>query len=257
MNTILWPVPGSPGAHWQARAFGQHLQDLEVDLHGQSAPAATTWVLTSCLIEDGGHPSEADIWSWTVNRRLQGLLAVAVATRGDTWATSLRCADEGCAQPMELSLTLSAFQRRDDPARIACAVPEGGAVEISLPTGADQLAWLQHGTADKAALAERLLPDGADRPPDGWLDAVEAGLEEADPLTVLELETACPECGAANRLPVDLERVCLGLLASEQPRLLDEIHQLASAYHWSEEEILAVPPSRRREYLARLEQAWP
>jgi hypothetical protein len=36
--------------------------------------------------------------------------------------------------------------------------------------------------------------------------------------------------------------------------LLDAVHQLARAYHWSEREILALPRERRRQYLARVRE---
>ena len=55
-------------------------------------------------------------------------------------------------------------------------------------------------------------------------------------------------------MELDLEATCLALLAAEQPRLIDDIHALARAYHWTEAEVLAVPPRRRRQYLDRIER---
>jgi hypothetical protein len=36
--------------------------------------------------------------------------------------------------------------------------------------------------------------------------------------------------------------------------LLDQIHRLAANYHWSEQEILALPKQRRTAYLRRLDR---
>lgn len=127
-----------------------------------------------------------------------------------------------------------------------------------MPTGADQLTWLTTGDTSPGAILDRLLaiPDDAIEISAAALETIEEALEEADPLTTLELETVCPECGSENSIPLDLEGGCLTLLAAEQPRLVDDIHVLASAYHWSEAEILAIPPTRRRQYLARIDRMW-
>lgn len=216
------------------RPFGQALADLEVDF-AAPPPFATTAVLAACLGAGG------DSWTWTVGRRLQALIAVTVASRGPDWVATARCA--ACDAPMDLPISLGAFRRDDDPVAISV-----DGVEIALPTGADQRAWLAAGADGPEALRARLLPEAlADR-----ADTVEAALAEADPLTALGIETRCPECDAPNGLELDLEATCLALLAGEQPRMIEEIHQLAHAYHWSEAEILAVPPARRRLYLDRI-----
>ncbi len=245
MDFVRWPVPGEAGAHWQARAFGGALADLDLDLDHGSPPMATTRVLAGCLEADGAAPDEMEIWGWTVNRRLQGLLAVTVATRGEAWTPTITC--DACTAAMDLPLALGAFRRESDPLAVACDLG-GETVEVAMPTGADQRAWLAAGDDAPAAMLARLLPDAAD----DRLPAVEAALAEADPLTVLEIETRCPECDAENRLELDLEAICLALLAAARPRLIDDIHALAMAYHWTEAEILAVPPERRRLYLDRI-----
>jgi hypothetical protein len=222
------------------RPFGGALVDLDVDL-GAPPPVATTAVLAACL-----GAADTEIWSWTVNRRLQGLIAVATATRGADWTSTVRC--EACGALMDLPLRLDAFRRDEDPLAIAL-----DGVEIALPTGADQKAWLEAGTDGPAAMQARLLPPSLA----GREAEVEAALADADPLTVLAIETGCPECGAANALELDLEATCLALLAMEQRRLVDDVHALAAAYHWSEAEILAVPPRRRRLYLDRIAGAAP
>ena len=245
---------------FEPRPFGETLSDLELDLRVASRPLATTRVLAGCLHSDRATLDETDVWSWTVSRRLQGLLAVTIATRGESWTPTISC--ESCGAPMDLPLRLGAFLRDQDPPTIGCVL-DGERVEVVVPTGADQWAWLEAGADDPAVMLARLLPGGmpGGKPggkPEGAsiaderLAAIEAALAEADPLTVLEIETRCPHCDAENRLELDLEATCLALLAGEQPRLLDEIHALARAYHWSEAEIFAVPPARRRLYLDRI-----
>jgi hypothetical protein len=254
MDVIRWPVPGESGAHWQARAFGQCLTDLEVDVRA-APPQVTTAIVRACLSQDGEAFSEQAIWDWTVNRRLQALLAVTVATRGARWTHTAICGHTTCGAAMDLPLSLQDFQRQQDPLTVSCTLDDGHVLTVPVPRGRDQLAWLQQGSSNTTHMLASLLPT-AEQVSETTGVIVEDALTEADPLTALILHTACPECGGDNQLPLDLEALCLSLLAQEGPRLLDQIHRLALAYHWSEAEILAISPARRREYLARLEEAW-
>lgn len=255
MDFATWPVPGEPGAHWRARPFGQTLEDLRVDMRG-AAPFATTAVLSACLTTADEPVRETEAWSWTVNRRLQGLLAITLATRGDVWTLTGQCQAPECSELMDLPLRLGDFLRIEDPLRVGVPIAGEGAVELRTPTGDDQRAWLQ-AEAGPDHMLDRLLTDAPTAPlaPEA-VETIDAALAETDPLTALEIETVCPECGAANRIPMDLERQCLHFLTAEQPRLLDDIHRLALAYHWSEAEILAIPAARRRQYLDRLNEVW-
>jgi len=253
MDVIRWPVPGESDAHWQARAFGQCLADLEVDVRA-APPQVTTAILRECLSQEASAFNEQTIWDWTVNRRLQALLAVTIATRGARWIHTAICGHTDCSAAMDLPLSLWDFQRRQDPLTVSCILDDGHKLTVTVPRGRDQLSWLQQGSSDITSMLASLLP--ANESVSAAIAAiVDAALTEADPLTTLTLYTVCPECGGDNQLPLDLEALCLGLLAQEGSRLLDQIHQLALAYHWSEAEILAIPPARRREYLARLEEA--
>lgn len=258
MTDVLHPSAVAATTQWQVRSFGQALGDADIDPLAMPRPVAATSVLAACLDVAGRQPGHDALLAWPVSRRLQGLLAVTIATYGDHWVLTTSCTEPDCGKPMDLPLSLDAFRRAPDPARIACAMPDGRNVGVTVPTGMDQLAWLADGGGEPAAIAGRLvsLPADIDAIPPAWLEPIEAALEEADPLTTLEIETACPECGAALSIPLDLEARCLALLAAERPRLIDEIHLLATAYHWSEVEILAIPPVRRRQYLARIDRMW-
>jgi hypothetical protein len=208
----------------------------------------------------------ADPWNWTLNRRLQGLLAVTIATRGTHLDVTVNCATPGCGVPMDIPLELHVFQTGDDPLEVCCRVEASHELRLRLPMGADQRRWLYElrpaqDTPDYTDMVRALVvaldeaPPALDwRMPAAWLAAIETALEEADPLTSLELHTQCPHCGGAIAIPFDLEAELLHLLANEQPRVLDEVHRLAVAYHWSEPEIMALPVARRRQYLQRIEE---
>jgi hypothetical protein len=250
--------PSGTTVKWQVRPFGQEPGDIEINPLAVPRPVAAANVLAACLHASGRQPGRAELLAWPVSRRLQGLLAVTIATRGGDWSLTATCAARHCGAPMDLPLDLQAFRREAEPAHTTCALPDGRRLEVAVPTGDDQIAWLAAGDAEPGAIVGRLVsrPSDADDVPQPWLAPIEAALEAADPLTTLEIETVCPECGVAVSIPLDLEARCLALLAAEQPRLIDDIHALATAYHWSEAEIIAIPPARRRQYLARINRLW-
>jgi hypothetical protein len=75
----------------------------------------------------------------------------------------------------------------------------------------------------------------------------------AEPPT--EFLSTCEDCGAISPAPFDIRDFMWRELAASAERLLDEVHIIASAYGWSEHEILAMASARRGRYLARLGEA--
>lgn len=92
------------------------------------------------------------------------------------------------------------------------------------------------------ALAAELLPDDV-------AAAVSDALLEADPQAEILLDLACPACGRPWQAVLDIARIAWNEIAGQARRLLAEVHALASAYGWREDEILALGPARRATYL--------
>ena len=105
----------------------------------------------------------------------------------------------------------------------------------------------------RRAIAVRLAEPGAE-----WdaaaLHRMEGALDAADPLVRAAVEAACPDCGRTSEHEMDLAGFVLARLARAQDALLETVHLLASRYHWSEAEILALPAWRRARYVALLER---
>jgi hypothetical protein len=249
MPLCLWP-PGETGSESDAlvaRPFGTAMSDLVVDF-GEPPNAVIDDVLRCCVSRpDGSAIDAAEIADWHLAKRRQGLLAVAVATRGPRRVVTTSCDAPACGEMLDLELDLSAFRqdwRTDD-------VPFDTG-RLRLPRPAD-LAML--GTNPPERLAQ-ILFEGAPPGQQNWEAQAEAVLSAADPLGDLELRAECFNCGALISVPLTLETFLLDELSSVATRLLDEIHVLAFAYHWSESEIMALPEGRRRHYLARIQEAW-
>jgi hypothetical protein len=83
---------------------------------------------------------------------------------------------------------------------------------------------------------------------------VEAALRAADPLALIEVELTCPACGRRWVALLDTAAYLFQELESWAHETLWTVHQLATAYSWSEAEILSLSPWRRQYYLELAER---
>lgn len=74
-------------------------------------------------------------------------------------------------------------------------------------------------------------------------------MAELDPLADVRLNLSCPDCAHEWEAGFDVVSFFWAELNSWATRLLQDVHELASAYGWSEVEILALSPQRRQAYL--------
>jgi hypothetical protein len=247
--------------------FATSLTHLDLDLSRDDRPALVSSVLQACLRDLNGEPLNWQrVHGTDIARRLQWLLRLSRVS--GVSSIDIQTACPACDVEIGLSLDLNSFEQADasdgdTPVEIECEPEVGVCLRLRLPTGVDQTRWAAEPTPDFARLATDLvlsvdlgedmepqsMPDEKNSMRPEWLPGIEAALEAADPLTALQIRTACPDCGHAFELPVDLEQLLLQRLMAEQTRVLRDIHRLASTYHWSEREILALSPKRRAFYL--------
>lgn len=114
------------------------------------------------------------------------------------------------------------------------------------PAGARGLGFLLARAARCATAEAEAALDG----PEGA--ALAAALETLAGGLGIELAAACPACGAAVTAPFDVAAFLDAEMQARAGRLLDEVHLIASTYHWAEGAILALPVERRQAYLARI-----
>jgi hypothetical protein len=257
-STYQWPLNAESPRYLSRRFTEQHV-DLDINFDMPRIDLVTT-LLANCLLQVDGNAVDTELaWDLSVAERLQGLLAIAHCSVGASTTAVAICNNEECHGNVELELGLSSFAS-DAPAKINWLSPDNKNVSCRLPTGNDQRAWQQHrltqNRMDEAWLANRLIKeiDGClpSNMPETWLELLGAELEAVDPLTALSIDTLCPFCGKSLCVEVDLELLLIEGLRSQQRHLLEQIHRLASRYHWSEADILAMPQWRRQRYLSRL-----
>jgi hypothetical protein len=211
-----------------------------------------TALLAACT---SGEVGDEEIWALPVGTRIQCLLSIlGLEGRATLWA-QVRCRNEGCGEPIEVDLTPAELVALAADADGASSVRLGdGSLVARLPTGRDQLAWQGREFRDEDDALRSLAADLVETS-DGLTmdDALVAAMDEAladlDPLVCFELSVACPYCGEVRSYELDLQDLLLKWFRERQAQLVDDVHALASSYHWSEEEILAVPPARRARYL--------
>jgi len=93
---------------------------------------------------------------------------------------------------------------------------------------------------------------GLEELPEAVIAQITGRMADADPLAEVELALACPGCGIEWPLAFDIQSFLWRKIEERAGRLLREIHALASAYGWREDDILALTEVRRRAYLERI-----
>lgn len=195
-----------------------------------------------------------------VGAREADLFTLRRALFGERMQVRLECG--ACGEDMEFDLDAGEFARSlggpdGSVAESVVRVAEGGwDVEFRLPGVADLTAAARSAEPRAALLARCLVSavrDGAavaahDLPVPVQRRIAEA-VEAADPGGDVTLNVACPECGQATRAELDIASYLWTELDAWARDVLLDVHLLATAYGWSEPEILALSPLRRRYYL--------
>jgi len=171
-----------------------------------------------------------------------------------------------CGEPVEYSLsaeTLAAERDRALPDDALELSVFGHELRFRLPTGADLAAAASAADVDGArtALLERCVVsatvDGREEAAASLPAPVAAALSErlaqSDRLADVQLALTCPACDCAWTVVLDVGAWLWSELESWARRTVLDVHALASAYGWSEAEILALGP-RRELYLELIER---
>ena len=180
-------------------------------------------------------PADA-VADWPIDRRDRVLIAARAASFGRHAAVTKDCPECGARAEAEVDLAALLAAEESDPwlewqgRRLALQAPSSRAVAAAALSGGEIACCDAPAPAD--VVAERLLA--------------------ARPLLDIRLALACPDCGAGFAPRFDIVACLWADISAAAGRLLDDIHRLALAYHWSEAAILALTPARRGAYLARI-----
>jgi uncharacterized protein (UPF0212 family) len=165
-----------------------------------------------------------------------------------------------CGERLEFNLILADLDANtpliDQP--LALTLDEH-AVRVRLPDSRDLLVIANESdvTAARDLLLQRCLVEAkhngaeksADELPNEVVNSIAEAMERADPQANLECGLTCPQCYHAWHANFDIATILWSELNAWAIRTLREVHALASAYGWSEADILAHSPRRRQLYL--------
>ena len=136
-------------------------------------------------------------------------------------------------------------------------------VQFRLPTVADIDALGDNPQVDRRVLLERCLlaacrsgeTQTSEQLPDSVVDAIAGRMAEYDPQADVQVSLVCPACGHTWQAVFDIVSFLWQETTTWAYRILQEVHQLAVSYGWSERDILAMSPLRRQMYLSMLSGA--
>ncbi|KQC39042.1 hypothetical protein [Frankia sp. ACN1ag] len=236
---------------------------LDVWEHGiVLRPAERALLLLAVAVPDA---SVADLSGLSLGDRNRVLFTARRHLFGATLDAVATCPD--CGEDLDVqwaipdAITTAAAASRAAGADRLSAEIDGFVVEFRLPTVAD-LSATPPGEASGPASSQRALLHRcilaasqhttaveAEALPPSVLDAVVRTMEAADPDGLVEISIECPACHAVADLPLDPAAFLWADLDEWARRALREVADLAFAYGWSQDEVLAMSARRRATYL--------
>lgn len=231
---------------------------------GTAAEILTLWEAGTAVAPDRRGSALAAALAGTTLRQADGealgrrdrhLLEARQRLFGESIEAQVTCPDCGAAAELAFSLDEVLSLGADGPTEATLEV--GGCRIVVTPPGAAALAGLDRDGDLRTALAEACVISCTDAAgaevalPTAAVTAVAAEIERLDPLGAITMAVSCPDCGSAFEAPFDPAAFLGAEIDAAAERLFLEIDQLARAYGWTEAEILALSPARRRAYLER------
>jgi len=180
----------------------------------------------------------------TIGQRDARLLALRELMFGSELSGVTDCPD--CGEKIELRFDCSQIlstTEAESPNEVVVQT-NGRSMRFRLPTSADLLAVETPGQ-----LLERCLLSSGNHLAEDLVPVVSDKMSSADPTAEIRLALNCPSCENKWAAPFDIVAFLWREISAAARRLLREVHELASAYGWTETEILGLSAARRRIYL--------
>jgi hypothetical protein len=212
------------------------------------------------LLLGAGEPegSGQAIASLPIGRRDARILDLRASVFGPRLDAVVSC--PACAELLEFAMALPDIPLRDNedlPDTLSVS-SDGHEIVFRLPTSEDLAAVAQRPEPDRrSALFERCVlearrgdaPIGADAVPKPVIAAMLERMAAFDPGTTLRVSLSCTCCGHEWQSPFDIVLFLWAEVDAWALRTLQEVDALASAYGWSEADILAMSAWRRHRYM--------
>jgi len=196
--------------------------------------------------------SYAELADWPLGRRNRALTNLRCLCFGPALRAWTACVK--CSEKLEFEMNAQLLAGEGTEVRIEMQEPiiVNGRT-IRLPTSRDlaRAAVETDPMAGAVSIVENCLVETG--PPPAWseeeLSAIAERMALADPLAETRLTLRCPNCGNEWQETLDIVSFFWTEIEARVRQVLFAIHTLASAYGWSETEILSLSENRRALYL--------
>jgi len=201
--------------------------------------------------------SGADLAGLPLAERDRRLIELRRATFGDAFACVAQCPE--CGEALEFQLTasdlLTGLGAACSPETLTLS---GWEIALRPLDSRDLAAAARTGDREQAAalLVRRALdvvhaPEGGETGdvPEAVLRRLENRIGEREAAADVALDLSCVACGTAWTEGFDIGAHMWVEIDAASRRLVGEVAVLARCFGWSETDILAMPPARRRSYL--------
>lgn len=188
--------------------------------------------------------------NWPIGRRDSAILQLCMATFGTVFNAYIDCPK--CRQRLEFTFNGQDFLFPDDSQETIIEIDH---CRFRLPTTRDLAQVVNEGVSDTSALrllklcclGDECLTNSEN--PSLISEIIETRMSEADPQANIELDFACEVCSHKWQTAFDICGFFWEEIEVRAQRLLLDVHKLACAYGWSEQQILALSERRRQVYL--------
>ena len=213
--------------------------------------------LFDCLVR-APHDATAN-WSELAVTDLEALLLLLRrATLGDSIRAEANCAAVGCEARVDVSFHVDEYLASQKP-RIPRGVEKingdgsyrlaGDPVTFRLPNGGDLVAINRQADGEQELIRRCVQPANVRA---RVRQRIDRAMQALAPRLSRMLTGECPECHATMNFYFDVHQFVLRELRDHAATVYDDVHLLAFYYKWPEEDILALPRSRRAHYAEAL-----
>jgi len=164
------------------------------------------------------------------------------------------CPSRTCGARVDVSFRVGDYLAHHAPRPVRDVQPDGeegwltlrnAPVRFRLPLAADCMAVNGRPDAERLMIARCVDPPEL---PQRLLGRVARALSLLAPPLADVVQGRCPECGSDLAVYFDPQDFTLRELRGEASLVFEEVHLLASRYHWSEASIMSMPRARRAQY---------
>jgi hypothetical protein len=225
---------------------------------GQLPARRALTILAAAFPED----APAVLGALSPGRRDARLLSIRQAMFGPAMQSTTAC--PACGEQLEFTLAVADLLDPSAARETAASVEhDGHIVHFRLPTALDlaELSMAAGPAVEPNEVRRHLIEhcllsaehDGVAVAlaglPEPVLDEVVRQMAVLDPYGDLVLDMACVNCGHAWQATFDVVAYLWEEIRQRARHVLQEVHLLARAYGWSEDDVLALSSWRRRAYL--------